>query len=197
MTRGWFGGGLLTAILAGLAGAGIVHIATTYATPELMRPNAYDRLAEHLPVNSLVVLPPPSPETQLVPYQEPDMHIAICHYDVSGGPVTAQVILPSSGWTLALYSAAGDNFYVMPGRDQRITTVNAILVSAGDEAALPQPVAQHRTRGVAPTYIHVPAPTGLLVIRGPLRGESYRAEVEAVLSRASCQRAASRQPQVE
>lgn len=196
MTRGWFGGGLLTAILAGLVGAGIVHITTTFATPELMRPNAYDRLVEHLPVNSLVVLPPPSPETQLVPYQEPDMHVAFCHYDISSGPVTAQVILPSSGWTLALYSPAGDNFYVMPGRDQRITTVNAVLVSAGDEATLPPPVTQ-RTRGAAPTYIHVPAPTGLLVIRGPLRGESYRAEVDAILARASCQRTAARQPQAE
>jgi len=137
-----------------------------------------------LPTNSMVVLGQPGPDTQLVPYQEPDTSFAICYYDISNGPVLANLVLPSGGWTLALYSPAGDNFYVLPGRDQRSTAISALLVPAGNEAALP-PVIQ-RPRGAAPTYIQVPEPTGLLVIRAPLRGESYRAEVEAVLARASC-----------
>lgn len=184
MTRGWLGGGLGTTLIAGVVAAGIVHILATLATPELVRPHAFDRIAEHLPTNSLVVFGQPTPDSQLVPYQEPDTSFAICHYDVTNGPVSAQLVLPSSGWTLALYSPAGENFYVLPGRDQRNTSINALLVPAGNEAALP-PVIQ-RPRVAAPTYIQVPAPTGLLVIRGPVRGESYRAEVEAILSRASC-----------
>lgn len=184
MTRGWFGGGLGTTLLCGVVAAGIVHILATFATPELLRPHAYDRVAEHLPTNAIVVFGQPAPDSQLVPYQEPDMGFALCHYDVSNGPVSARVILPGRGWTLALYSPAGDNFYVLPGRDQRITTINALLVPAGNEAALP-PVIQ-RPRVEAPTYIQVPAPTGLMVVRAPVRGESYRAEVEAALSRARC-----------
>lgn len=184
MMRGWLGGGLVTTLLCGLVAAGIVHILATFATPELLRPHAYDRIAEHLPANSLVVFGQPGPDSQLIPYQEPDMGFAICHYDVGDGPVGAQVELPGSGWTLALYAPDGANFYVLPGRDQRITTINAVLLPAGDEVALP-PVIQ-RPRAAAPTYIQVPARTGLLVVRGPVRGESYRAEVEAALSRASC-----------
>jgi len=195
MMRRWFDGGLITAILAGLVGAGIVHIATTFATPELLHPNAFERIVEHLPRNSLVVTGAPGPETQLVSYQEPDMHFALCHYDVSGGPVVARVVLPSSGWTLALYSPAGDNFYVMPGRDQRVTTVNAVLVAAGEETILPP--TDRRVRGAAPTYIEVPAATGLMVVRGAIKGESYRAEVDVVLAQASCGPANNRRPQVE
>ncbi len=186
MTRGWLGGGLGRAIICGVIAAGIVNILATFATPELLQPRAYDRVTEHLPVNSLVVLPRPAPESQLLPYQEPDMHWAVCRYDVSAGPVTAKVVLPASGWTLALYAPDGNNFYVMPGRDQRTTTINALLISAGDETPLP-PIDQ-RTRAAAPTQIQVPASTGLLVIRAPIKGESYHAEVEAVLARASCGR---------
>lgn len=184
MKRGWFAGGLGTTLLCGAVAAGIVHIVATFATPELLRPHAYDQIAEHLPANSLVVFGQPEPGSQLVPYQEPDMGFAICHYDVGSGPVSAQVVLPGSGWTLALYAPNGDNFYVLPGRDQRITTLNALLVPAGDEAALP-PVIQ-RPRAAAPTYIQVPEETGLLIVRGPVRGESYRADVETALSRARC-----------
>lgn len=184
MNYGRLGSGLGTTFLAGLVAAGIVHILATFATPQFVRPSAFDRIAEHLPTNSLVVFGQPGPDSQLVPYQEPDTSFAICHYDISNGPVLANLVLPSGGWTLALYSPAGDNFYVLPGRDQRSTTISALLVPAGDEVALP-PVIQ-RPRGAAPTYIQVPEPTGLLVIRAPLKGESYRAEVEAVLSRASC-----------
>ena len=184
MTRGWFRGGLGTTLLCGVIGAGIVHILATFATPDLLRPHAYDKVAEHLPTNSLVVFGQPGPESQLVPYQEPDMGFALCRYDVSEGPVSARVVLPGHGWTLALYSPAGDNFYVLPGRDQRITTIDLLLVQAGNEAAL-RPVNQ-RPRVEAPTHVQVPAPVGLMVVRAPVRGESYRAEVEAVLSRASC-----------
>src|SRR5690606_1491357 len=184
MTRGWFDVGLGTTLLCGIVAAGIVHIVATFATPELVRPHAYDRIAEHLPTNSLVVFGQPEPDSQLVPYQEPDMGFAICRFDVGSGPVSAQVVLPGTGWMLALYAPNGDNFYVLPGRDERITSINALLVPAGDEVALP-PVIQ-RPRAAAPTYIQVPAQTGLLVVRGPVRGESYRAEVEAALSRANC-----------
>lgn len=184
MIGGWLDRGLARTLIGGLVAAGIVHILVTFATPELLRPHAFDRIVEQLPVNTLVVLGPPRPQAQLVPYQEPDMHFAVCSYDVSGGPVQARIVLPASGWTLALYSPGGENFYVMPGRDQRSTTINAVLVAGGDETAL-GPVDQRRGPA-APTYVQVPAPTGLMVIRAPVRGESYRAEVEAVLSRATC-----------
>lgn len=193
MTRGWLAGGLGHALLCGLVAAGIVNIIATFATPELMRPSAYERISEHLPTNRMVVLPRTSPETQLLPYQEPDMHMAICSYDVSNGPVSAQLVLPGSGWTLALYSPAGDDFYVMPGQEQRITTVNALLVPAGEDVALPAVTGQP-VRSAAPTYINVPEPTGLLIIRAPIKGESYREEVEAVLARASCGQARTRTP---
>lgn len=193
MTRGWFAGGLGHAILCGLVAAGIVNIIATFATPELVQPNAYERISEHLPANRMVVLPRTSPETQLLPYQEPDMHFAICSYDISNGPVSAQVVLPGIGWTLALYTPAGDNFYVMPGQDQRITTINALLVPAGEDTGLPA-ITSQPVRSATPTYINVPDLTGLLVIRAPIKGESYREDVEAILARASCGQTGARAP---
>ena len=186
MTRGWLGSGLGQTLLCGLIAAGVINIVATFATPELLQPRAYDRITEKLPANALVVLPRSGPQSQLLPYQEADMQLAVCSYDLSGGPVAAKTVLPGSGWTFALYAPDGNNFYVMPGRDQRTTTIDALLISAVDDTPL-LPVGQ-RTQA-APTQIQVPAATGLLVIRAPIKGESYQAEVEAVLGQASCGRA--------
>jgi uncharacterized membrane protein len=183
--------GLLRAVLCGLVGAAIVHICATLATPHLLGPNAYQRLAEHLPVNAIVNLGQPTARSQVLPYQEADMLLAVCRYDAGKEPVQVRAILPGSGWTLALYSPQGDNFYIVPGQDQKAVEVNAMLLTGGDDTVLPPVADPISSAGL--TYVQLPASTGLMVIRAPLRGESYRAEAESVLARASCGMA-TRQP---
>lgn len=176
-------------VLRGLVGAAIVHICVTFATPYLFGQGAYRQLADHLPSNTLVSLGPPTPRSQVLNYQEPDMHLAVCSYDASSVPVLAKAVLPGSGWTLALYSPAGDNFYILPGQDQKPIEINVVLTTGGDDtSALPtKPGSQGSL-----TLVHLPAARGLLVIRGPIKGESYRADVEAVMARASCAPARAR-----
>ena len=63
---GWrtFAGALLT--------AGIVHILATLAVPALTSGNAIERLRQALPVNRMVVLAPPSPGREPLPFLMPD-----------------------------------------------------------------------------------------------------------------------------
>jgi uncharacterized membrane protein len=211
MKTQWLEGSFVRAIVYGLVAAGIVHICATLATPSLLGSGAYDRLDAELPSNRLVVLGPPKPQAQLLPFQEPHTHYAFCRYDAAEGPVLIKASLLSSGWTLALYSPGGDNFYVVPGQDQKVTDVSALLVPSGDEfndllpadqsaaiAAAQQSVLGPRTARAfrntpqpapnATPQVEIPSPTGLLVIRAPIKGQGYTAAVEAALARASCTR---------
>lgn len=183
MTGSWLDVGLVRSVLCGLVAAGIVHIGATLATPYMIGPGPYQRIAEHLPVNSMMITGAPTPQVQLLPYQEADMVFALCSYDASRAPVVVRAVLPGSGWTLSLYSPAGENFYFMPGQDQRVSEINALLIAGNDETILP---ADPRAGSSRLTSVRLPAPVGLLVIRAPLKGESFRAEVEAALARASC-----------
>jgi uncharacterized membrane protein len=190
MTGSWLDVGLIRALLCGIVAAGIVHICATLATPHVVGPGPYKRMAEHLPVNRMMVVGAPTPKSQLLPFQEADMLFAVCSYDARQGPVVVRAVLPAAGWTLALYSPAGDNFYIMPGQDQRSVEMNAMLIAGDDETIIPSDA---RAGNVRLTPVQLPAPEGLLVIRAPLKGESFRAEVEAALSRASCGRMSSQQ----
>jgi len=214
MKSEWLEGSFVRTIVYGLVAAGIVHICATLATPYLLGTGAYDRLIAELPANRIVVLGPPTPQAQLLPFQEPHTHFALCRYDASQAPVAIKASLLSSGWTLALYSSGGDNFYVAPGQDQKVTEVSALLVPPGDQftemlaeqEGTTSPTAQPRAlptlaprmvrtaRGgqqgsaTATVQVEVPSATGLLVVRAPVKGEGYRPAIEAALARASCTR---------
>jgi uncharacterized membrane protein len=183
MSASWVEGGAVRAVICGLVAAGIVHICAVFATPVVLGTGAYERLAEQLPANRLIVLRPASPQAQLIPYQDAHTYYALCQYDASKTPVASRASLPGAGWTFAIYSSAGDNFYVVPGQDQRQTDVNVLLVPAGDQASDFVPDAQ-TAAGAA--VVPVPSPTGLIVVRAPVKAQGYRPDIEAHLARAAC-----------
>ena len=74
--------GWRTAIGAVLLG-GIIHIGATLALPLVGSGHAFARLRDTLPMNRIVVLPPPAPGQQPLPYLAPDALYARCRYDVS------------------------------------------------------------------------------------------------------------------
>lgn len=183
MSGRWLDIGLVRTVLCGVVAAGIVHIAVTLVTPYFAGATTVQRLAEHLPRNSMMVTGVPTPQSQLLPYQEADMVFGLCSYDVRSTPVIVRAVLPGSGWTLSLYSPGGENFYFMPGQDQRPLEINAMLIAGDSDAILP---ADPRVGAARLTTVRVPAASGLMMIRAPLKGESFRAEAEAALRRASC-----------
>jgi len=164
--------------------AGIVHITATLAVPMLGPGNAFRKLREMLPVNQMVFLPPPTPGTQLLPYVAADALYAACRYDISSTPVTVSAVLADPGWTLSLHTPQGDNFYVMPAQQLRRSEVSFVIVPGGERlvdlgGSLRRPTGDE-------AQVEAPVTEGLVLVRAPLRGLSWRAETEARLRRASC-----------
>lgn len=178
-------------VAVSLVCAGIVHIAATLLVPQLATGGAVQRLLADLPVNKMLVLPPPTAQSQPLPFTNPDTRLAVCRFDVSDGPVAISALLPDKGWSLGFYTPDGDNFYAVPAQDLRRAELAFTLMPASE-----QPSAGFlgfgRTPAVEASRIIVPQREGLVVVRASLRGQSYKGELEAQLARASCglQRAA-------
>ena len=173
-------GHLLTALLAG----GIIHIATTFAITALGTGSAYRQLRAVLPVNELVVLPPQAPGAQLLPFLAPDMLYGICRFDLAGGGVQVAALLPEAGWSLALYTRQGDNFYATPGQGQKPISVGFILAPASERLINLTPGV--RKNDVEISQVTSPDSEGLIVIRAPLKGVAFEAAAQAELKRAKC-----------
>ena len=164
--------------------AGIVHITATLAVPLLGPGNAFRKLQETLPANQMVFLPPPTPANQLLPFVAADALYAACRFDVSATGVTVSALLADPGWTLSLHTPQGDNFYVMPAQQLRRSDVTFVIVPGGDKV-LDFGASARRPTGDE-TQVDSPTAEGLVLVRAPLRGLSWRAETEAKLRRASC-----------
>lgn len=176
---------LYTAVLAVVAG-GIIHIAATLVVPQLARASAFQRLSQALPVNRMRVLAPADASSQPLPYLGPDERLAVCQYDVSDGPVSVTMALPDKGWTFGLYTKQGDNFYVLPAQEQRAADITLTLIPQG-ERSFSLLTLGGRTTQTSISQIEVPAATGFMVIRAPVRGRAFAAEIEATLRRAGCE----------
>jgi uncharacterized membrane protein len=175
--------GWRTVIGATLLG-GIIHILATLAIPFVGSTTAFARLRETLPTNRMVILPPPVPGKQPLPFLTPNALYAICRYDVSVDSLVVTAAMVHAGWTLSMHTPQGDNFYVMPAQQLRGGEVSLTVVPGADR------LSEFATtpRRVSATESQIPSPSyeGLVIVRAPLKGLAWRAEAEAILRRASC-----------
>jgi uncharacterized membrane protein len=172
-------------VIGALLLGGIIHITATLAVPLVSSGPAFTKLRDTLPANRMVVLPPLAPGKQPLPYLPPDALYAMCRYDISVDSLTVTAAMAHAGWTLSLHTPQGDNFYVLPASQLRRGEVSLMVVPAAERLGGEFQPAPRRVNDQE-THIASPSWEGLVVVRAPLKGLSWRAQAEAVLRRATC-----------
>lgn len=175
---------LRIATAAFLMGA-ILHLCTTFVLARIGATQPFSKVVKALPINEVRLLPPVTPKTQVLPFEAADVITTACAFDASQGPVLVRAVLAGAGWTLALYSPTGTNFYSIAGQDGRRTEIALMLVPAGDEfVPMPRDPTGQQQRI---EQVTLPAKAGLMLLRAPLPGQAWRREIETDLKLASCQ----------
>ncbi len=173
-------------ILAAPVAAGILHICATLAAPYITADSAYSRLAPALPANKMRMLSEIAPGSEPLPFLSPDARYALCRFDTSAGPVTVTATLPPDpGWMLAVMTPQGDNIYASASTPGRSTPITLALVPSEEHFLGVTPEAQGIARDTEPP-VAIAARKGIVVVRAPDRGFSYRRDTEAGLSTARC-----------
>ncbi|MEZ5994475.1 MAG: DUF1254 domain-containing protein [Hyphomonadaceae bacterium] len=105
-------------VFAALAIAVLTHLAVVYATPRVLMAVAFDRIGAGgfntwRPADRVTAL------SRQVVRPSPDFAYSACVYDLSEGPVTISAGPWGAYWSLSLYAANSDNFYVIDDREAR------------------------------------------------------------------------------
>lgn len=136
------------------------HLAVVWATPRVIMA----MLARNAPAETRtpgsVHLPPMTDHTQRrVVLPSPDLLYATCAFDLSKGPwrIRADPKAPHY-WSIALYAANSDNFFVVNDRQAAGAPVDLILTGPGRAGADAQPAARQMR-------VHAPSDRGLLLMR--------------------------------
>jgi uncharacterized membrane protein len=169
--------------------AGIVHLIATFMAVNDERGSAYTRLAGSLPKNQMTITAPVAPLQQPLPFLAPDARYAFCPFDTTDTAMRVRALLPDLGWTIGIYAPDGHNLYFAAASADRETTVDLSIVP-DDDRFLGLPQSSSTQAGGTPQAVDaqqsIAAAKGLIVVRAPDKGDPYRADEQAILSKASC-----------
>jgi uncharacterized membrane protein len=170
-------------MLGGIAAAGIIHILCVFAMPIFAENDAWARLSAKMTTNMLV--PDTAKEGPILPFTPQDVVSAYCLFDLSSNNVIVKSPLPERTWSLTLSSRSGENFYVLTGADAKKPSVRLLILR---QDRLPEEASTEKTEeGDEQNILVSPSETGIVAIRAPLRGESFRKTVMDELKKARCE----------
>jgi uncharacterized membrane protein len=110
----------------------LVHIVAVWAAPRLiMQVVMHGPMAQSMNMqNQAAFAPPVAPTARTVVLPSPDMLYSACVFDVTAGPVriSANPNL-NTYWSIALYAANSDNFFVVNDRKADGKPVDVWLIS--------------------------------------------------------------------
>lgn len=137
-------------VWAALIIALLAHFAFIHAAPRVMMNVALSRLSALNGYNAWTISDRVTPLSRAIVRPSPDFAYSACAYDLSDGPLTITATPWNAYWSLSLYAANSDNYFVVDDREARngaaITLVQRGRVPP-DSAA--QIVQSPSTRGVA------------------------------------------------
>jgi uncharacterized membrane protein len=171
---------------------GILHILAVLGLPWLAEGDAFARLSAVTTVNSLQVQKNDEPSP--LPFASPDIVHAFCLFDLSERNITVTTPLLEPAWSIAASTRYGENFYLITGGDAKRTSIRLLIIPRD---RLAQEVSTERTEeGDEQNIVVSPTSKGILAIRAPLRGESFRTRTLEALSQARCEQQKPFEPAV-
>jgi len=148
--------------LAGVILGGIVHLGTILALPRTASQDAYTRLEPITPVNAMTPIPRPTAAKALLPYMDPAFAVAVCRYDLAGGPMKLTAPVSQAYTSVTFYTRRGVAYYGINDRAAGRRTIELLLMTTAQHDALPE---DSEVTAADRLIIESPSPTGLIVLR--------------------------------
>ena len=170
---------LLGAVLLG----GIVHLATVLLLPNLATQDAYARVSAIAPVNAVVPLPPPTPETAILPFMDPACAVSVCRYDLSRGALKFSVPISQAYTSVSFYTRGDVAYYAINDRAAGRRVIELDLMTVAQRADLPENEDITRADRLIVTS---PTTRGLIVIRALTPEAGWTPAARNALAAARC-----------
>jgi uncharacterized membrane protein len=173
--------------LAGLLLGGIVHLATILLLPRTATQDAYARLTPLTAINRMALLPTPAAESTLLPFMDPAFAVAVCRYDLGGGPLKLQAPVSQPYTSVSFYTRRDIAYYAINDRAAGRRTIELDLMTAEQRADLQS---DEEMTAADRLIVTSPTPTGLIVVRGFAPEPGAMPLVRGILNTATCARTA-------
>jgi uncharacterized membrane protein len=149
-------------ILGALLLGGIVHLSTVLAMPQTATQDAYSRLAQIAPVNTVVQLNPPTAKDAVMPFMDPAFAVAVCRYDLSAGALKLSAPLSQTYTSVTFYTRNSVAYYAINDRAAGRRAIELDLMTPEQHAQMPE---EEDVTAADRLIIESPTRRGLIVMR--------------------------------
>jgi uncharacterized membrane protein len=177
---------LLLWLLALAFVAGLVHIVSVFALPELAQKDAYSRLSVLTQPGQLSLLPALLPGQEYAPFEDPALVQAVCLYDLERGPLELSADIIGDGLlTFSFRSRTGRVFYSMTDKAASHGKIDVLVLTPkqleaveadDDDEELPQEL-----------RLTAPEKKGFVLVNALVGFPSERANIETSVKSMSCE----------
>jgi uncharacterized membrane protein len=171
-------------LLAGALLGGIVHLVTVLILPSTATHDAYARLSEIAPVNSVVLVPAPTPQDAAIPFMDPAFAAAVCRYDLSEGPLKLTVPVNTGYTSVSFYTRRGVAYYAINDRAAGRRIIELDLMTSAQRSNLPD---DEEVTAADRLIVESPTPTGLIMLRALAPESGLMPVARDAMAQARCQ----------
>jgi len=170
-------------LLAGVLLGAIVHLVSVLALPRIATQDAYSRLAPITKLNAVTPLPAPGPASELLPFMDPAFAVAICRYDLSGGPIKLIVPVSQAYTSVSFYTRNEVAYYAINDRSAGRKVIELDLMTEAQHADLPE---EEDVTAADRLIIDSPTSVGLIVMKALAPEPGLMPQAQASLAASSC-----------
>jgi uncharacterized membrane protein len=174
---------ILFTIIAGVLLGGVVHLVSVLALPRIATQDAYSRLTPMTKLNAVTPLPLAAPTNALMPFMDPAFALAICRYDLSGGPIKLAVPVSQSYTAVSFYTRNEVAYYAINDRSAGRKVIELDLMTEAQHADLPE---DEDVTAADRLIIDSPTATGLIVLKALAAEPGLMPQAQATLAASSC-----------
>jgi uncharacterized membrane protein len=181
----------LLCLLAGALLGGIVHLVAVLMLPRTATQDAYSRLAPISPVNTIVPVPQPSSQNEVMPFMDPAFAAAVCRYDLSDGPLKLTAPVSTAYTSVSFYTRRGVAYYAINDRAAGRRVIELDLMTSAQRGELPE---DEDITAADRLIVESPSATGLIVLRALAPEPGLMPLAHGALAQASCQQQQTPRP---
>jgi uncharacterized membrane protein len=174
---------LLFTIIAGVLLGGVVHLVSVLALPRIGTQDAYSRLTPITKLNAVTQLPSADPGNTLMPYLDPAFAVAVCRYDLSGGPLKLTVPVSQAYTSVSFYTRNEVAYYAINDRSAGKKVIELDLMTETQHSDLPE---DEEVTAADRLIIDSPTTTGLIVLKALAPEPGLMPQAQASLANSRC-----------
>ncbi|WFU22538.1 DUF1254 domain-containing protein [Bradyrhizobium sp. CB1717] len=170
-------------IVAGVVLGLVVHLVSVLALPRIATQDAYSRLTPMTKLNGVTQLPLADPQTSPMPFMDPAFALAICRYDLSGGPIKLTVPVSQAYTSVSFYTRNEIAYYAINDRSAGRKVIELDLMTEAQHNELPE---DEEVTAADRLIIDSPSTTGLIVMKALAPEPGLMPQAQATLQAATC-----------